>query len=490
INRAVSGGIKKIVAQAKEIGAKILNGQLDSRMDIEEVDIDFKEIGKQVNEIVDAFVAPVNDALEAIANQAKGEFNLMEKTYKGDFEDIKNNVNAVTETLLSITGQFNELSEAADNGKLDFRGRPDEYQGAYKNMVEIANQIMEGFVKPIEDVIDNINKLAAKDLTARIEASYKGGFNDLKNDFNAAVENLDEAFSQINSAADQVSSASQQISSASQELAEGSSEQASTLEEVSSTMEEMSSMTSQNAENANQANNLSGETNEDSIDGGKRIDVLSKSVNSMSKSANEAIQIIKTINDIAFQTNLLALNAAVEAARAGEAGKGFAVVAEEVKNLAQRSAESAKNTDIIIQNIVESAGESVSENKAVTEAFEKINSGTEKVNNIIGEVSAASKEQTDGINGVNKALKEFDQAIQSSAANSEESASAAEELSSQAEELSAMVAEFNISNTSSGSSSKKPPRVGFKKKEALPDNRKKKSEEVIPFDEDEDFSDF
>lgn len=238
---------------------------------------------------------------------------------------------------------------------------------------------------------------------------------------------------------DQVSSASGQVSSASQQMAEGASEQASSLEEVSSSLEEMASMTRQNAQNAGQANSMSVNA---ATAAGKGRDAMARMVEAIDKikvSSDETAKILKTIDEIAFQTNLLALNAAVEAARAGEAGKGFAVVAEEVRNLAQRSAEAARNTARLVEESQHNSVGGVKASKEVGQILEEIVDGVGKVSQLIAEVSAASSEQSKGIDQVNVAVAQMNGVTQANAANAEESAAASEELSAQAGEMVQMV---------------------------------------------------
>ena len=243
----------------------------------------------------------------------------------------------------------------------------------------------------------------------------------------------------LTSGSEQVSAASGQVSSSSQSLAQGATEQAAAVEETTSSIEEMSSMTKQNAGNAVEAKNLSAGARDGAEKGAEAMGRMSKAIEDIKKSSDETSKIIKTIDEIAFQTNLLALNAAVEAARAGDAGKGFAVVAEEVRNLAKRSAEAAKNTSDMIAESVKNADNGVEISQEVTQQFTEITGGIGKVNDLIAEIAAASSEQSQGIEQVSTAIGQIDQVTQSSAATAEESASASEELSAQAEELKFMV---------------------------------------------------
>jgi methyl-accepting chemotaxis protein len=239
----------------------------------------------------------------------------------------------------------------------------------------------------------------------------------------------------IKSGAAQGVQASGQVSSASQALAQGASEQAASLEETSASLEEMNAMTRKNSDTAHQATLLSSEAKKSADAGNDAMSRMSSAISQIENSASETAKIIKVIDEIAFQTNLLALNAAVEAARAGEAGKGFAVVAEEVRSLAMRSAEAAKNTSSLIEQSVTSARNGVEIATEVGRTLAQIVETSDKVNGLITEIAASSREQATGIEQVSKAVSEMDKVTQQNAATAEQSAAASEELSSQAAEL-------------------------------------------------------
>ncbi len=240
----------------------------------------------------------------------------------------------------------------------------------------------------------------------------------------------------------QVANAAAQVSGSSQSLAGAASEQAASLEETTSALQEMSSMTGRNAESAAQAASLAAEAKSSADKGNAAMMRMSEAIGSIQRSAQDTAKIIKVIDEIAFQTNLLALNAAVEAARAGEAGKGFAVVAEEVRNLAMRSAEAAKNTASLIEESVQASRNGVTISTDVGQTLGEITTAVASVNDLITEIAQSSSEQSRGIQQVNQAVAQMDHATQSSAANAEESAAAAEELSGQAIALDNVIAEL------------------------------------------------
>jgi methyl-accepting chemotaxis protein len=241
--------------------------------------------------------------------------------------------------------------------------------------------------------------------------------------------------SSLQEGATQVESAAGQVAQSSQSMAEGASSQASSLEEVSASLEQLASMTQQNADNAESTRGHAMASAEAGSRGREAMDRMRTVIGEIKRSSDESATVIGTINELAFQTNLLALNAAVEAARAGDAGKGFAVVAEEVRNLAQRSAQAARNTSELIEAAQDSANSGVSVSEEVSAILDGMVSDTARVSELATEVSSASREQSGGLDQINSAMSQMNDVTQATAANSEEAAAASEELSAQSGEL-------------------------------------------------------
>ena len=312
----------------------------------------------------------------------------------------------------------------------------------------IASSVIKG-LKTLEIRMKDIAQ-GEGDLTRRVDIHTRDEIGLVAQWFNQFVSKIERTISEVRTGTAQIDAGGNQISCASQSLAQGASEQASSLQQISASMEQMSGQTKQSAENARQANALAMESKTSADRGQQEMVQMSKAVNEIKQSSTEISKIIKVIDEIAFQTNLLALNAAVEAARAGEAGKGFAVVAEEVRNLAQRSAEAAKNTASMIEESVKRSENGVQIAGRVGQSLEEITTATNKVNTLLAEIATAANEQATGIGQVTQGVGQLDQVTQQNAGNSEELASSAEEMSSQVASLNELVSQFKVSGQTNG----------------------------------------
>ena len=387
---------------------------------------------------------------EPLDIQSKDEIGQLAATFNQMLSQVKAMVGGFEQmrgTLNEVIEENGTLIRAAGQGDLSKRAGAARYQGAYREMVQGTNELLDAVVAPINEASQVLEQVAERDLSARMTGDYRGEFLRIKTSLNAAAENLDEALSQVNASSEQVSAAATQITAGSQNLAQGASEQASSLEEISSSLQELASMARQTSANSQEVRSLAEEARSSTGRGSESMRQMSTAMEKIKSSSAATAKIVKTIDEIAFQTNLLALNAAVEAARAGEAGKGFAVVAEEVRNLAMRSAEAAKSTAAMIEESVENVEQGVSFNAEVLKNLEEIASQVNKVGEVIAEVAAASEQQTQGVDQISTAVEELNGVTQQNAANSEESAATAEELSSQAAVLSGMVGEFTLSGS-------------------------------------------
>ena len=445
----ITGPLQRLVNAAERIAVG------DVQQDITDRSND--EIGR----VADSFRSMIL-YLKSLAASARsmGEGNTTAViTPKSERDDLSKNLAYALGQVGGLLNELNEVNAAVMVGNLSKRGDAEKFQGGYREIIQGVNINLDSVIKPVMDAAEILERVAHKDLTARVTGNYFGDHAKIKDAVNLASETLDESLQQVAVGADQIASASGQIGTGAQSLAQGTSQQASSLEKVASSLQEMTAMTRQNSANAKEARAIAEATKTSAENGVGSMQRLSAAMNLIKKSSDDTAKIIKTIDEIAFQTNLLALNAAVEAARAGEAGKGFAVVAEEVRNLAMRSAEAAKNTADMIEGSVKNAENGVNINQEVMKNLEEINGHAKRVSEVMAEIAAASDQQSQGVGQVNSAMEQMNQLTQQNAANSEESASASEQLSAQAQEMRAMVAGFTISGGGRSSPSLKNPDV-------------------------------
>ena len=346
----------------------------------------------------------------------------------------------------AVENEVAEIVSGASRGDFTRRVAIDGKQGFFLRLANDLNTLMQTSHVGLQDVVLVLSGMAEGDLTKKIEADYEGTFGQLKDDANQTVLRLTEIISQIREATDAINTAAREIATGNQDLSSRTEEQASSLEETASSMEELSSTVKHNADNARQANELATNAQNVAIKGGEVVGQVVHTMTAIHQSSSKIADIIGVIDGIAFQTNILALNAAVEAARAGEQGRGFAVVATEVRNLAKRSADAAKEIKGLISDSVEKVENG---NKQVAQAgrtMEEVVASIKQVARIMGEISSASREQSAGIEQVSLAVSQMDEVTQQNAALVEEAAAAAESLEEQAHNLAQAVAVFKLAD--------------------------------------------
>lgn len=320
--------------------------------------------------------------------------------------------------------------------------------GALATGLALAFFVARVISVPLKSAVAVAQQVADGDLSAHIQTSSKDETGELMSSLKRMNDSLHSIVSQVRAGTDTIATASSQIATGNLDLSSRTEEQASSLEETASAMEEITSTVKQNSDNARQANQLAESASKIATDGGLVVGQVVQTMASINESSKKIVDIISVIDGIAFQTNILALNAAVEAARAGEQGRGFAVVATEVRSLAQRSSAAAKEIKDLINNSVTQVDEGSRLVETAGRTMEDVVSSVQRVSDIVSEITAASLEQTQGIDEINRAIGQMDEVTQQNAALVEEAAAAAQSLQDQAQGLSSVVSVFTLTNHS------------------------------------------
>lgn len=376
-----------------------MEGRLTVRADAQKHQGTYRHIVEGINATLDAMIAPINESAEVLSELAKGNLSTsVTNEFKGDFALIKTALNETIDTLKSY----------------------------------------------ISDITYVLGEMAEGELTVSIDSEYVGDFAAIKTAINKSIASFNSVLLEINEAAEEVSGGTEQVSGSSQAISQGASDQATALDQLSVSISEIADQTKRNAERAVKANELSLKAKDNALSGNEKMKMLLAAMEEINVASSSISKIIKVIDDIAFQTNILALNAAVEAARAGVHGKGFAVVAEEVRNLAGKSAQAAKETTALIDGSIKKTKAGTDIANVTAEALIEIVNGVETTVGLSGEIASSSNEQATGIDQINKGINQLSAVVQTNSATAQEVAASSQEMSGQANMLKDMVGRFSL----------------------------------------------
>ncbi|QNA95756.1 HAMP domain-containing protein [Stenotrophomonas maltophilia] len=435
-----------VITGQREMARRHDGGELSYRIDASAFPGEYGLMVQETNALVGSHVQTLHDVLDVVQQYAVGDLSRDIARYPGEKAAMTTTVDTVKANLGRINAEIKQLASAAAAGDFSRRGDAQRFDHDFRLMLENLNAMMAVSDDNLGKLSQLLSAIAEGDLTARMHGDYQGVFARMRDDANATVAQLTQIVGQIQASASSITLAAGEIASGNSDLSRRTEQQAANLEETAASMEELTSTVRQNAEHARQANQLAIGAHGVASQGGEVVGQVVTTMSAIEASSKKIAEIISVIDGIAFQTNILALNAAVEAARAGEQGRGFAVVASEVRTLAQRSAAAAKEIKGLIDDSVGKVAEGSSLVHQAGSTMGEIVASVQRVTDIMAEISAASQEQSAGIEQVNQTVVQMDETTQQNAALVEEATAAARAMEDQAAQLADAVAIFRLDN--------------------------------------------
>ncbi|UQA72686.1 HAMP domain-containing protein [Stenotrophomonas maltophilia] len=434
--------LQSVMAAQGELARQHDAGSLSYRMDESAFPGDYGRMVHETNALVGSHVQVQNRLIEVMKHYARGDLSVDMDPLPGEKAAITQAMDETKSSLSAINSEIRRLATAAAAGDFSLRGDEDRFAYDFRDMVAGLNRLMQTTDENLVQVSTLLQAISRGDLTVRMQGDFHGVFARMRDDCNATVDQLKQIVGRIQSSASSINLAAGEIASGNTDLSRRTEQQAANLEETAASMEELTSTVKQNAEHARQANQLAIGAHGVASQGGEVVGQVVTTMSAIEASSKKIAEIISVIDGIAFQTNILALNAAVEAARAGEQGRGFAVVASEVRTLAQRSAGAAKEIKGLIEDSVGKVADGSALVRQAGTTMGEIVASVQRVTDIMADISAASQEQSSGIEQVNQAVVQMDETTQQNAALVEEASAAARSMEEQANLLAEAVSVF------------------------------------------------